>query len=879
LHRATDGRQHERVVHRAPLLEREDPLARLRAALAEAASGGGRLVLLTGEAGVGKSAVIEQVGDGADVRVWAGWCERLFTPRPLGPLADLASDAAGPLAEVVGRGAAVHEVLPVLLDELRARPTLLVIEDLHWADEATLDLVVLLARRMSTTRSLAVVTCRDDELGTDHPLRLVLGGLAAAGIERVRLSPLSIDAVRELAAPHQVDTDALFRRTGGNPFYVTEVLAAGGSELPPSVRDAVVARAARLDPEGRALLEAVSIVPGTVSLTLVTALGREHADRLQTCLTSGMLVESRDGISFRHELARAAIADGIEPLRRAGLHRTALAALRVEGADAARLAHHAEAAGDVDAIVQFAPIAAAQATARGAHREAAAQYRRVLCAGAELRPDRHADLLQRGAHASYLIDRFAEAIEWLRAAVALRREAGDVRRESDALRQLSAVQRCGGYSIDAKATGLAAVALLDGVAADPERAAAYGNLAMLALNSNELEAGAAAAGQALELSTGREDGDGDVVVHALNTLGTIQLLSGDDEGLAALLESLDRSLAEGRHEHAGRAYIHLVDVAQRNRRWDLMDRYFAAGLEYCEDHGLDLWARYLSVYSARAELDRGRWAAAAGAIPPTVERPGSMLPRIGALVVLGLLRARRGDPGPWALLDEAAELADRSGELQWTAPVCAARAEAAWLGDRSVEPGSAAVLQACVDGRAGWWAGEIAWWRRCGGIDEPVPANAAEPWALLLSGTAAAAATAWRRAGCPYEEGLALAHGDEPDDLRLAFARFDSLGARPAAAIVARRMRDAGHPGVPRGVRPATRANPAGLTTRELEVLALLGTGMTNAEIAGQLVVSAKTVDHHVSSVLAKLGVATRGEAARAAVRLGLQDGEPAVRR
>ena len=472
-------------MHRAPLLEREDPLARLRAGVVEAASGSGRLVLLTGEAGVGKSAVVEQAGDDADVRVWAGWCERLFTPRPLGPLADLASDAVGPLAEVVGRGAPVHEVLPVLLDELRARPTLLVIEDLQWADEATLDLVVLLARRMATTRSLAVVTCRDDELSADHPLRLVLGGLAAAGVERLRLSPLSIDAVRELAASHQVDAEELFRRTGGNPFYVTEVLAAGGSELPPSVRDAVVARAARLDPEGRALLEAVSIVPGTVPLPLVTALGREDADRLDTCLASGMLVESRDGISFRHELARAAIADQIEPLRRAGLHRIALETLRVQGADAARLAHHAEAAGDVDAIVQFAPIAAAQATARGAHREAAAQYRRAAARRHSTAPARHADLLQRGAHASYLIDRFAEAIDWLRAAVELRREEGDVRGESDALRQLSAVQRCGGHSTDAKVTGLAAVTLLDGVAADRELAAAYRNEAKLALNSNE----------------------------------------------------------------------------------------------------------------------------------------------------------------------------------------------------------------------------------------------------------------------------------------------------------------------------------------------------------------------------------------------------------
>ena len=188
---------------------------------------------------------------------------------------------------------------------------------------------------------------------------------------------------------------------------------------------------------------------------------------------------------------------------------------------------------------------------------------------------------------------------------------------------------------------------------------------------------------------------------------------------------------------------------------------------------LDLWARYLRVYSARTELDRGRWAAAARAIPPTVERPGTVLARIGALVVLGLLRARRGDPGPWVLLDEAAELAERSGELQWTAPVCAARAEAAWLGGRGdVETDSAAVLQACVDGRAGWWAGEIAWWRRCAGIDEPVPPMPPSPGRSCSAGAAPAAAAAWRRVGCPYEEALALAESDD---------RTTSVGRSPAS--------------------------------------------------------------------------------------------------
>src|SRR5262249_13155094 len=157
-----------------------------------------------------------------------------------GPFADIASRTPGTLREVLGRGAAMHEVFPVLLDELRSEPTLLIIEDVHWADEATLDVVALLARRIRETSSVAIVTCRADELSVDHPLRLVLGRLAASGVDRMHLLPLSIDAVRELAAARGLDGDEMFRRTSGNPFFVTEVLATNGTAMPPSVRDAVL---------------------------------------------------------------------------------------------------------------------------------------------------------------------------------------------------------------------------------------------------------------------------------------------------------------------------------------------------------------------------------------------------------------------------------------------------------------------------------------------------------------------------------------------------------------------------------------------------------------------------------------------------------------
>ena len=867
------------VVATTLLLERQDQSARLRVALDEAVAGAGRLVLLTGEAGVGKTALVEHLGhcDG-DVRVWTGSCERLFTARPLGPLADIAAKSGGRLGEVVGRGAPVYEVFPVLLDELRSRPTLLVIEDVHWADEATLDVIALLARRMSTTCSLAIVTCRD-ELALDHPLRLVLGGLSAAGVERLRLSPLSLQAVRELAAAHDVDADELFRRTGGNPFFVTEALATDGTELPPSVRDAVLARAAGLDPGARSLLEALAIVTGTVPLELVSALGGAHATRLGACLSSGMLVETSDGIAFRHDLAREAIADEIEPLRRVSLHRTALRVLRDAGADAARLAHHAEAAGDAAAVEEFAPIAAAQAAARGSHREAAAQYRRVFRPTANLDPARRAELLALGGHEFYMIDRFDEAIAALEGAVEMRRVDGDIPGEGDALRQLSAVQRCGGRRVDALENGLRAVDLLASRPPGPELAAAHANVAMLALNASDIDAGIAEAQKALDLAI--ECGDREVTVHALNTMGGLQVLAGDDSGLALLEQSLEISLAEGRDNQVGRAYIHFADIAQRHRRWDLIDRYFGPGSEYCSVHGLDLWARYLHVYHARTELDRGRWTNAIAAIPASVEAPGTPLARIGALVVLGVVRARRGDPAQWTALDEASELADRSGELQWLGPVTAARLEAAWLSGRDgdIVAQSSPVLEACVTSRAAWWAGEIAWWRRCAGIDEPVPDCAAEPWALQIAGCTREAAAAWHRLECPYEEALALGFSEEPDDLRTALDLFDSLGAQAAAAVVTRRMRQGGVRGIPRGARAATRANPAGLTPRELEVLRLIVRGLRNTEIADQLVVSAKTVDHHVSSVLTKLGVSSRGAAAREATRLGVQDGEPATPR
>ena len=855
------------------LLERDDQLASLADALAAAAAGHGRLVFVGGEAGVGKTALVRRfcADNSRSARVAWGACDALFAPRPLGPLADVAAETGGELADLVERGARAYEVLGAVLAELNRRPTVLVLEDLHWADDATLDLVRLLGKRIQATRGLVVATYRADGPASAHPLRVVIGGLVAeAGVDHMRLPPLSLEAVRELAAPHRIDADELFLRTGGNSFFVTEALASGATDVPPTVRDAVIARAAALGAGAQALLETVAIFPQRADLRILERLVGTEIVEVDECLATGMLTYHGKDVGFRHELARRAIEDSIAPYRRLELHRAALAALRELGADPARLAHHADAAGDAASVAEFAPLAAEQAAATGSHREAAALYERALGAGDALPPGERPRLLELGAHEFHLIDRYATAIQLLQEAIDLHDRAGDRLRQGAALRQLSWVARCGSFRALSEEAGRRAVELLEDFPTSGELAFAYAQIAMLVLNADRLEDAVSWGTRAVDVAEAA--GERAAVVHALNTVGTAQLLMRQPDGLPKLERSLELAAADGLEEDIGRAYLHLALTAASNRDYAISERFLGQGIEYCSERGLELWLRYLQVYRARIELDRGHWSKAGAAIPLTVEDPGTPLPRIFALVVLALLRARRGDPEQWTALDEAAELARASGELQWVAAVAAARAETLWLAG---EPSRVAaetdeVLARAVELRAWRFVGELASWRRRSGVREDPPPNAWEPWALELAGDWAGAAERWHDAGCPYEEALALAEVEDEASLRRSLSILDGLGAKAASTIVARRLRERGIRSVPRGPRPATRRNPAGLTAREVEVLRLVAQGLRNAEIASRLFLSEKTVGHHVSAILRKLSVRTRTEASAEAARLGL---------
>jgi DNA-binding CsgD family transcriptional regulator/tetratricopeptide (TPR) repeat protein len=860
------------------LLERSEPLAVLGQRLDTALrTGCGTLVLLAGEAGIGKTSVarvwsVSRPG----VRALWGACDALDTPRPLGPLVDMAEQAGGVLARLAAGSPSPAAIVRALSVELGTRRSLVVLEDVHWADGATLDVVRLLARRVDVVPTVVLVTYRDG-LERTHPLRVLLGELpVSASVIRLRLEPLSLAAVQQLVVERGIDPADLHGRTRGNPFFITEMLAAAadGGVVPETVRDAVLARAARLGAVARRLLDAVAIVPPRAEIWLLDAMARDELAGLESCLASGILEEDASAVSFRHEIARAAVEDSLPPHVRVALHRRALSALTAASGhapDAARVAHHAEAAGDGDVVVRYARLAGERAATMRAHREAAAQFARALRYGSDLPADQRANLLERQSHECYLTDQIEQAVAAQREAVRLRHELHDPLGAGEGHRWLSMLAWMAGDNHGAQAEARRAVELLEGEPEGAELAMAYSTLAVMRLFAYDISGTLRLAARAIEIAD--RVGDLRARTDALMTIGTAELMAGSPAAGTRLQSALELALDAGLEELVARGHTNLGLTALAVRDYKRADRQLMAAVEYCNERDLGTWPMYIAGWRARSQLEQGDWDTAAELATSVLEHSRVAAPfRITALLVVGRLRARRGDPDVWASLDEALELARTAGELE-LAPVMVARAEARWVSGETeaiVIETDAGLACARADGD-GWIRGELLAWRRRAGMDEVVePTAVAAPFAHELRGDHRVAALLWDRIGCPYDAAIVRALSPDEGVARAGLAALHELGARRAAARVARALRERGVRDLQLGPRRATRRNPAGLTARELDVLGLIADGMRNSEIAARLVVSEKTVDHHVSSVLRKLGVSSRTKAAAAAVRLNI---------
>jgi DNA-binding CsgD family transcriptional regulator/tetratricopeptide (TPR) repeat protein len=853
------------------LVERDGELATLIARWDRARCGRGGTVIVSGEAGAGKSTLVDAfAADVGDALVLSSACDPLSTPRPLGPLHDIAADIGDVTRNESGDERPPHEVFAAVFDLLSRRPTLLVIEDLHWADQATIELIRFLLRRIRSTSSVVVGTMRDDEAAASPALRSLLGDVARSPeATSVALEPLSVAAVTALVGDRDIDPTWLHRITAGNPFYIVEMLDHGTGELPGSVRDAVLARTVALEPAAWEVLHMLACAPEAIPDHLLAPLC-VGLPELRALDSAGLVRRTARGLSFRHDLCRTAIAGTIPPGADVALHRRMLDALEASPhTEPAVLVHHAAGAGDPHRILVHAADAGRAAARSGAHTQAAELFRLALDRGALAPPTERAHLLELLADECYLIDRLDDAIDASERALRLRAQAHDTVGVSVNHRLLATYHWYEGDRANAQRHADRAVAVLAeaGVVAPGPLGHAVAMQAYLALQANDLTAARRLAAQAGGVGI---DDDPTVGVRASIIEAICDVLEHGMAGRELTLSILSPLTELDEIHSSGYSNLTYLDVEQR--RLDLAGDLLGMSIPLTVERDLPICRVWQIGSRGRLRFIEGDWDEALADADSVLSDPSAPLVRTWPHLVRGLVTLRRGGDAADDL-DAAWTLAHRLAEPMRLLPAAAALVEQVWLtgvDDDRLAHCRELLVSAPVAGLE-WARGELA--SRLRRIDHDVLADdVAEPYGLELGGHFDAAADRWAVLGVPYERALALVDSGRPDAIRSGLDALDRLGATAVADWFRRDLRSQGINDVPARRRQSTRANVAGLTAREVEVLALVADGLTNAELARRLFISPKTVDHHVSAILTKLGVSNRRDAARAALELQLTE-------
>jgi DNA-binding CsgD family transcriptional regulator/tetratricopeptide (TPR) repeat protein len=861
------------------LLERDDQTRVLDAALERASERRGRVALVHGAAGIGKSSLVRAFAGSAEAAravVRIGACDDLLTTRAFAPFRDIARGQSR-LGRALDSGADAAEVLDAILEDLDdpLHPVVVIIEDLQWADDATLDALVVVARRIERLPALLVATYRDTEIDRRHPLRRVLGALGAAGVEHIALGPLSEAAVAELVGDADRAAE-IHRITGGNPFYVLELAAATPGTVPTTVRDAVLTRLLALPRPTQEALEVLAVIPTRAERWLVEAVHPGGGSALDAAERAGLVTGDADTVAFRHEIARRAVESDLPTGTRVARNAAVAAALIARDADATRILHHAVEAGDADAVLRHGPVAAREASRLGSHREALQAYRQVHRFIDRLPADERAGLAVAYAYELQLGNRHGEAAAVAGEAVEELERVGDTESLADALLVLSRAVYWHRGAGDALPHAQRAIALLDVADASPVLAMAYAHMSRLHLLANRNAEAAEWSSRALEVA-GRS-GHLPAEAGARITHGAATLNLGDDAGLDEVTHGLELARTHGFHESVIRGYFQIGVEHMRRGELDRAETTVHEGRAYAADNQVTYGAFRLDGLLGCLALNRGTVDDAQRILSETLA--GEVEPATAGVQPRGWLAqalARLGDPEAATVAAEAWSLASTSDEAPLLGAAAAAVLEAAWLSGTTAgvdEIAAQALVAADATGHP-WYAGDLRVGLRRAGLAAPPPADPSvllDAHAASLRGDHLAAAEAWDAAGYHYEQAVELAHSDDRDGMLDGLRLLDDLGAVGTANRVRATLRARGVTSVPRGPTRGTRRNPAGLTNRQVDVLALLTEGMTNAEIADRLVVSVRTVDHHVSAILDKLDVSTRQEAAALAVELGVTD-------
>ncbi len=854
------------------LLEREAPLRALEAALTEAARGRGSAVLISGEPGIGKSALVAHFGSdhAGTTRVLVGICDDLAIPRPLGPFRDLADDLPDPVAEALWDGRPPGEFATLLVRELRRDPgpTVLVVEDVHWADQATTDTLTVIARRLSELPVVLILTMRPGELEPDHPLRSAIDAMQRSTMRHIEMVPLSRAAVAQLAGD---DVDRVYELSRGNPFFVSELLAHGTDPFPPSLANAVLGRVARLGPDARQLLELVSVVPGRVPAAVLDRAEPDWGTPVAEAERRQLVTSEKRHVRFRHELTRAAIHSSLPPARRRRLHRRILAALLELDADPADVVHHAEAAGETDVVAEHALAAARRAVASGSNRESYAHFRRAV----ELAADRLADaellaVLEAFARSAWLTGHLDEAVAAMSRAGELAGHLDDPVARGRCLRLRAHLHWFRGDGQAAWRDACAGVRSLEATGSSLELAHSYAQSSELSMLAGRTDDTVRFGQRALRLA----GDDAAVRAQALAAIGAVRMQLDLDE-VTPLLDALEVALASQQHDQVvftlvTLAYLHLQWVRPEPARI-----HAEQARAYARSRELDGMVRFIDAFLAGLELRAGRLDRVS--VPPAGRR-GARPVAEGTIAdhqsraVATELAIRRGDADADERLAELVAFADRTGMITHIGATLELQVERALTSEAPLPVERFDEIARILGPQAlaaGSMAGRVAAWAAV--CERPVrfSGKAPRPHAAMIAGDWESAADAFAAVGWHHDQALQLSLLDTEEALTQALDLARSLSAAPLEERICRRMRDLRF-SVPRGPLAATRANPGQLTARQLDVLRLVGDGGSNAQIAERLHISPRTVEHHIAAVFTKLGVSSRAEAVARCVDLDL---------
>ena len=855
------------------LLEREDELGVLHAALEGAIGGQGSGIALAGDSGVGKSTLIEALCEGlTGARVLRGHCDPLDTPRPLGPFRDLQQLSA---IDGLGRGEdlLLSEVCEQVYAALCGEPTVLVVEDLHWVDAASVDVLRFLARRIESMPLALIVSYRNHEISARHSARPLLGDIASLdGLSQLELKPLSVDAVRHMLEGTQLEAERVHAVTGGNPFFVAEVAKDPDLPLPVSVRDAVLAHTSQVTPHDFEVLQLVATAPDRLDDRVLPAL-EVDLPTLRRLEETSLLTRTAAGIVFRHELARQAIESTIPPGGGPRLHALLLDALeRVEPRDPAVLTHHAVGARDAPRAARYAREAGEDATRAGSHSEAAAFFETALGHLDSDDPRDRAGLLLQMAYQQYMTSRLREAIDNVSATFQLWEEAGDRAGLAAAHNAVAVFEYYNARRRQAEAHSGQAAQIATDSDAEVAYAAARTTQGYLAHMRSDVQHASEYAAQAHRVADAHHQGE--LSLRSEVVSAACGLASGDDEARLELLDHVESARARGWDELASTVYSQVANLDVEHGRYRAAEQLLQLSIPFATDRDIPICRHWQTGVRSRLHLQQGHWSAALEDAETVLEGEGMPLATLWPHLITALVPLRRGDDVPSGALDDAWTLAERLDEPLRRLAVLAALAEFSWMTERSDPRVTGYAVEQLPElgaqPGAGWGAGHLSVWLHRLGLPVHAPPGLAEPFRLTLDAQSTEAARWWHLAGDPFAEAMAWTDSAYTSDRVRGVRLLDRLGAVGTADRHRVALRQEGHTTPPPRPRVSTRANPAGLTNRQLDVARLVARGLSNAEIAARLYISPKTADHHVSAILTKLTLPNRRAVVAQAAELGL---------